>query len=238
MTIILALRCRDGVVLAADSQRTEGTLREPFPKLFTSPSGIVWGTAGSIAIQQELYPAIQALSVPRNPRSREAKEAIVEAIAGARTRATGSIVEPSADLVALDGLFAWYSADDHRTFILRVWGNVQAEFARQYAAVGSPSDKARFALSRSEHFEFRTLPIEPAKVIAFLAAEDVIHATPSGVALPVQMAVVTGTGSAVLSDDETRALRDTAAAFRESQRELLVREEKGRPPADTGIRPT
>jgi len=42
-------------VLAADSQRTEGTFRETIPKLFKTPADIIWGIAGNLAIQQELY---------------------------------------------------------------------------------------------------------------------------------------------------------------------------------------
>jgi hypothetical protein len=45
MTLVLGLRCRDGVVLASDSQRTDGDVRESVPKLFTSPAGTVWGKA-------------------------------------------------------------------------------------------------------------------------------------------------------------------------------------------------
>lgn len=38
MTLVLGLRCRDGVVLAADSQRTEDSFREEIPKLFVTRS--------------------------------------------------------------------------------------------------------------------------------------------------------------------------------------------------------
>jgi 20S proteasome alpha/beta subunit len=237
MTLLLGLRCRDGVVLAADSQRTEGALRQPVPKLFTSPSGVIWGTAGSIAIQQELYAAINALSLTRNPGRQEARDAIVEAVVAARTRATSAIEAPSPAAEAVDGVFAWYSAADERTYLLRVLWSGHAEFARQYTAVGGPSQLAQFALSRSEHLVYATLPVEAAKMIVFNAADDVIRAAASGVAPPVQIAVVTASEATVMSTVEVRALEDTLAAFREHQAAFLVREEPPGPPGDTGVRP-
>jgi 20S proteasome alpha/beta subunit len=237
MTLILALRCRDGVVLAGDSQRSEGGLRANVPKLFTSPAGILWGAAGSIAIHQELWTAMSKLSVPRNPGRIEARDALAKAVVQSRARAIAAIENPEPETTSVDAIFAWYSAADRRTYVLRVLGNGHAEFEPRYTAVGGPHAHAKFALSSEEYFEFDSLPLDAAQVIAFQTADNVIRATSTGVDFPVQIGIVTPTECRVLPPDETRALSDTVAAFREQKRGLLVRPEAVGPRRDTGVRP-
>jgi hypothetical protein len=238
MTLVLALRCRHGVVLAADSQRTQGALRDSVPKLFTSPSGIVWGTAGNLTIQQEMYAAMKRLPVSPHPSREAGRAALVAALVQAVRTATEQMESPSDVATSADGLFAWHSRADRRTYLLRIIGNGHFEFRPKYATVGSPgpANLARFALTQSEHLEYGTLPLEAAKMVAFGAADDVIRASAAGVAGPVQIAVVSAATRDVLSPLAVRAVEDTLGAFRDYQRSYLVRGEDPAEP-DTGIRP-
>ncbi len=148
--------------------------------------------------------------------------------------------EPSAVAASADGVFAWYSEDDRRDYLLNVVGSGHAELHPRHTAVGGtmPRQLALLALSRSEHLEYMTLPLEAAKMVAFNVADDVMRASASGVALPVQIAVVTAAWSNVLKPRDLRGLEDTVAAFREHQREFLGRPEtKPRGKRDTGLRP-
>src|SRR4051794_32962685 len=56
MTLILALECADGLLLASDSQSTFGTTGQPVKaaaqKVHCQWSNVVWGAAGSVAIMQ------------------------------------------------------------------------------------------------------------------------------------------------------------------------------------------
>jgi 20S proteasome alpha/beta subunit len=237
MTLVLGLRSRGGLVLAADSQRTEGVLREQFPKLFTTPAGIAWGTAGGIAIQQELYELMATLRVPDRPGRRETREAIVAAVAMARARAGEALDELSAAAGSIEGLFGWYSKEDDRTFLLRVPSGGPAEFAPRYTAIGAPSTLARFALSRSEYLEYDTLPLAAAKMVAYNVADDVIRVSTSNVGGPVQLAAVTKSATKLANSIELRGIADTVAAFREHQRDYIVREDGADSDADTGVRP-
>jgi proteasome beta subunit len=237
MTLVLGLRCRDGVVLAADSQRTEGNLRQMVPKLFTSPARIIWGTAGSIAIQQELHAILEQADVPPQPGRTQVRDLVVAATREAVHRATSAMDDPSPVATEVRGIFAWYSAAENRTYVLRANGKGYAEFADTYAAVGAPADFARFALGQSEHLEYASLPLEATKMVAYKVADDVIRASARTVGHPIQMAVVTPTQAAVAPTVEVRGLSDTVAAFREHQRNFLVREEPREERADTGIRP-
>jgi 20S proteasome alpha/beta subunit len=235
MTIVIGLRGRDGVVLASDSQRTEGGFRQEVRKLFRTRHGIVWGAAGAIAVQQELFGAMEALDLRPQPTWQEARAAIADAVV--RSLHATAPEQANAARLQLGALFAWYSADERRTFLLRVLGDGYAEFGGRYTAIGGPSRIALFALREAEHLEYATLPLEPIQMIAAKVVDDVIRATSSGVAHPLQVAAVTANGAAILDAVEVRGLEDSVAAFRERQREFLVDGEPRDPGGDTGLRP-
>ncbi len=219
-------------MLAADSQRTEGGLRDSIPKLFITPAGILWGTAGTIAITQELFTLMRELDLPAGLPRQPTRDAIVKALRDAVRQATASMDDPPAAASLVDGLFAWYSKQDQREYLLRALGTGYAEFAPRHTAVGGPRDLARFAFSSSEHLDYATLPLEAGKMVALNIAENAIRASSSGVALPVQLGVVAATGLSIVDDAELRALEDTVAAFRENQRNFLIRTDR-----DEGAQP-
>jgi 20S proteasome alpha/beta subunit len=209
MTLVLGLRCRDGVVLAADSQRTEEGFREEVPKLFVTPAGIVWGVAGNIAIQQELRATLDGLDLTPHPGRKEARDAIASAVRTAVRQVTATVDQPSLAARTVHGIFAWHSRGERESFLLRVLEN-----------------------------GYLTLRLTAAKMLAFKVADDVIRASARSVGHPVQLAIVTEAQHHVLSAKESQAAGDTLAAFREHQREFLAREETPPPERDTGIRPS
>lgn len=240
MTLVLGLRCRNGIVLASDSQRTEGSMRQHVPKLFTSPSGIIWGTAGTIAAQQELYAKMKTLAVEPCPTREAGRDAIVDALKAAIRITAAHMDDPSPAATTAGGIFAWYSHSDRRTFLLRVQHSGAFEFQPQYMALASrhAQSLAQFALNRSEHLEYSSLPLEAAQMIAFSAVDDVIRgAVTADVGGDVQIATVSDKQAYVLSPLQVRALEDTLGAFRTHQREYLVRTDDSGSEPDTGVRP-
>jgi hypothetical protein len=137
MTLVLGLRSAGGVVLAADSQRTEGRFRQEVPKLFIAPAGIIWGTAGTIAIQQELLALLRDLDVPKGLPRQDVRSAIVRALREAVRRATAAMEDPSAVATYVDGVFGWYSVNDRRDYLLHAAGTGHAESHPDYTAVGA-----------------------------------------------------------------------------------------------------
>lgn len=236
MTLVVGLRSNDTVVLASDSQRTEGGLREERPKLFVSRNGIAWGTAGSIPVQQELHGLIDALDLAPAMGRVATKDALMTAFAEAHTRTLGDAAA-EAPGGPLHGLFAWYSSEDRRTYLLRLLYGAPFELFPKYTAIGGPHLLAKFAFSRGEHLGYDSLPPGGVRMVAYDVVDDVIRASSGGVALPVQMAQVTSTAIAIVPEDELRAVADTVAAYREYQRDYLRREEPIARRPDTGIRP-
>ena len=239
MTLVFGFRGRDSVVLSADSQRTQGQFRDSIPKLFRTPSGIVWGTAGSIAIQQEVFAALQELQITSFPSREEGRDAAVQALVEGTRKATAQMEDPPPAALAAEGLFGWYSAAEKRTFLVQAFSSGHSEFRPVYAAVGTAHvvNLANFALSSSEHLDYLTLPSEAAKMVAYNIAAQIIKAAASGVGPPVQIAVASARGTELVPSDEVRALEDTVAAFLEYQRDYLARDDEPGPERDTGVRP-
>jgi hypothetical protein len=210
-------------VLASDSQGTHGGMKRLTPKLFKTKSGLIWGSAGPLAAPQALYTELEKLDLRHNPHREEAKAGIRHAM-----RATAADLTPPEDKRPrrFEALFAWYGAGDRRHYLLRAQHDGQAEFMTQYGAVGSSKQLAEFGFfgfSRSEFLGFQTLPLETAKMLAYMVAEDAVHASAQGVDGPIQLAVVESGEVSVLGDKELQPVRDTAAAFQMHQLDFLVR---------------
>ena len=75
MTVVLALRCADGVVMASDSQITDSArgLSYPAQKLHTLGSHAAWGGSGSRAV---LYDVEQIFKAPQKQYTQKLLKAI------------------------------------------------------------------------------------------------------------------------------------------------------------------
>jgi 20S proteasome alpha/beta subunit len=228
MTVQVGVRGRAGVVLASDSQRTEGGFRETVQKLYCTGNGIIWGTAGSIAVQQMLWDAVKDVQIAGYV---ETRAKIIRVFTETKAQ-----IEDTSEAFKTEGLFAWYHPTDG-FHLLRVPSNEHgAEFATRFQAIGI-RDAALFSLSSSSYLEYENLPVESLKMIAFKATDDVIRAAAQGVGQPIQLAAVTTAGAVVMTPEDVRGVEDTLAAFREHQRDFLVRVEPPTTEQDTGLRP-
>lgn len=239
MTLVLGLRLASGVVLASDSQVTRDHLREPSPKLFATPPGLIWGSAGDYSATQVLWDEMNKLEVSERPGREEAREAIKSTVVRAAKVSAPEGTTPAELGGRLQALVAWHG-EDGRPYLLKATGSGQAEFATTRAAIGSAPELGRFAvfaIGLSEHLDLPSLPLETGTWIALLAADDTIRLSARGLDGPVQLAQVSAEGAARLSDEDRRPIEHTAALFRELQREFLVREDRETTKADTGVRP-
>lgn len=213
-------------------------MRESVTKLFAS-RGIIWGSAGSIPAQQYLATAMRNLAVDVSKQQvADARDAITAAVAEARRQVREATGRDSDVADRIDCLFAWRDRDGYH--LLRVPYNNPPEFVERSVAIGSPQAESfgRFALSSREHLEFETLPLDAAKMVSHDAVTDVIRAAPVGVGGGVQIACVAEDGARVVPADQIEPIRDTVSAFREFQKDYIVRQAPTGPARDTGITPT
>lgn len=162
MTLIVGLRGADGVVLASDSQVTHGALKQSRLKLFRSKPGVVWGTAGETALSQDLYTELERVGLEPDLDRESTKTGIKKAmLAIQRQRSEGQRTE------WFEGLFAWYSRAEARTFLLLARQDGRVEFMPRYGTIGSSRQLGEigfFGFSRSEYLDYETLPLEITKM--------------------------------------------------------------------------
>jgi 20S proteasome alpha/beta subunit len=226
MTLITGLRCSDAVVLGSDSQITfERRLKTRVPKLFCSRHRIIWGIAGPVAAAQSIEAHFNKLVLDGDPDRESGRIGIRKVM----TDAAGDMQGAEGRLAGghFQGLFAWYSKQEARYYLLQARSDGTVEFKEEgYGAVGSSRDFAQvafFGFGSSGFLDYQTLPSEAAKMLVHTITDDAINASAQGVDGPVQLAVVTAAGAGVLLAADLKPVEDTAVAFKMHQADFLKR---------------
>lgn len=245
MTLVLALRCREGAVLAADDQLTYRAPRgrvartTPVTKLLHT-RGIAWGWGGDQDAQQRF--ATQMYEEERGFTSRDTRTTIQDRIEAAARTSQGKLEAGS----AVELLFAWWSQQFSKPLILKLnamGASVRSVFVddlHNVEMVGSPEPirLAAFALRTLGFGDFRDVGMEEAKVVAFKIISDVSAFT-DDVGQPAFMIGITKDGIGELDTQDVQAVASSADVWTTSLRATLAQEASPEPSAtrDTGVRP-
>lgn len=225
MTLVLALRCRDGVVLASDGQATAEAAgqptRQPVRKLFGLGEHVAWGAAGSLGLQQTLREALdeRAERLVAGPRLRGRLTDVVIPI---QQRALRDFVpHPGAPPPDLSCIFCWW--DDGAARILSVpRTGSDHQLHERHSAVGTGDIFADFAMTSVAHLGTASLSLEQAKMVAYKTVADAIDVAAVYLGPPIQMYVVTAEGAAEVPEEEVDGgLADSVDAWKARQRETL-----------------
>lgn len=237
MTLILALECADGLLLASDSQSTFGTTGQPVKaaaqKVHCQWSNVVWGAAGNVAIMQRVQEHFR-LKMPsashfesKHPNAIRlelvsAVSSVVRDIARNQYLTTGKLEEMLA-------AFLFVGRSSAGSLLLEVTINLADLDHRStgYAAIGSGDIFPYFAMAGLAHFDVKNRSLPEAKAIAYRIMEDAINVAAYGLGPPIQIVELTkptsGFGVArALSSDELRVLSDTVLAWKSLESELLT----------------
>ena len=226
MTLVLAIRCREGVVLASDGQATTDAAGQPtrleVRKLFDLGGRIAWGAAGSLGLQQTLADRLdeeaEVLLARDDPRS-----GLVDAVLPIQQRALRDFVpHPGAQPPDLACVFCWVDGSGAaRIFSVPRTGS-DHQLHEGHAAVGTGDIFADFAMVSVAHLGTPELSIEQAKMVALKAIEDAISVAAVYLGPPIQMSVVTAAGVRPVPRAEVEGgLSDSVDAWKVRQRETL-----------------
>ena len=226
MTLVLAIRCREGVVLASDGQATTDAAgqptRQPVQKLFDLGGRIAWGAAGSVGLQQALVERLEG-ERERVLASEDPREALVDLVIPIQQRALRDFVpHPGAQPPDLACVFCWLGAEGRpRIFSVPRTGS-DHQLHDGHAAVGTGDIFADFAMFSVAHLGTPDLSLEQAKMVALKAIADAIDVAAVYLGPPIQMAVVTAAGVSEVPKAEIRGgLSDSVDAWKARQRETL-----------------
>ena len=228
MTLVLALRCRDGIVLAADGQATADATgqptRLPARKLFDVGGCIAWGAAGSAGLQQTLADALaeheQELVAAAGSQLRRR---LAELVVPIQQRALEQFVpHPGAPVPDMACIFAWCDGGGARILsIPRTGGDHQ--FHAGHAAVGTGDVFADFALTAMAHLEPARLSLRQATLIAFKVVADAIAAAALYLGPPIRIYAVTSAGASELPAAELEgSVAGSVEAWKAREREAFA----------------
>jgi proteasome beta subunit len=225
MTLVLAIRCRDGIVLASDGQATSEAAGQPTKratrKLFDIGGRIAWGAAGSVGLHQALRERLGEFDgLPAHPDA--LRRRLVEVVLPIQQQALADFVaHPGTVPPDLSSLFCWCDgAGAHMLSIPRTGSDHQ--FHPRYSAIGSGDIFADYAMTSIAHLAPAALGLEQAKMVAHKAISDAIEVAAVFLGPPIQMYVVTCEGARAVPRSEIEGgLSDSVDAWKARQRETL-----------------
>jgi hypothetical protein len=242
MTLIAALRCRDGVIVGSDSHETRGTrgrrLARPVQKVYEPHPGFLLAWAGAQDAAQSF-----ALRLARAPKltpdaDRLDIKALLHAILG-DVRADPSVAGRSDHV---EFLIAWWSRHEGKPVALHVLSGGAAEWVESWAFSGVQVgvDSASFAVATMRYIDPEDLTLEQAKIVALKVLRDTIETSVEGIGGRVQMGTAQESGVQIIEQADMRGLHDTVDLWESQCAELLLGTDEPPSASDTvdrGVRP-
>ena len=230
MTVVLALRCQDGVVLAADSQITDSARGLSYPSQKLHPLGptAAWGGSGSRAVLVELAPIFEGcadvvLGSPNVGRAVQEQvlpllkhhyEAFIETVPGEKS---------SGATPATYVLTAGYTSDG-QPFIVDIdpHGLIGRYEEVGFHAIGSGSAMAQQAGALLAHFEMTGRDVDHG-VLAAVRVLDTLKITSPSIGGPVDIYRMTPDAVTALTEKEIEAVRAKVQEWEKLEEEVLDR---------------
>jgi len=227
MTLVLALRCRDGIVLASDGQATSEAAgqptRRPVRKLFDVGGRLAWGAAGCVGLQQTLLNALaehEAELLDEPPR--RWRERLTELVIPVQQQAVRDFVpHPGCLPPDLSCIFCWFDQGRARILSVPRTGS-DHQLHDDHAAVGTGDIFADLGMTAVAHLGTAELSLDQAKVVAYKAVADAIDVAAVYLGPPIQMYVVREAGAQRVPTAELEAeLAESVESWKSRQRETL-----------------
>lgn len=200
MTVILAVKCPGGAVIAADSQATVQepqnlVMRIPTTKIFLLGSHLAYAGTGSVGLGQRINENLdgKTAELGRARNRRESAGVIFKVVNPIQKAAVSEAVGLVGGQVATwAGLFC--GCDSSGAWIYEIDANGESQFHDLFVSKGSAYAVAHAAMVGVSHYDLATSSLESVKAIAYRAIESTCLSSGYGVELPVQLAVVTTSG--------------------------------------------
>ena len=226
MTVVLALMCSDGVVLAADSQVTDSARGMTYPaqKLHTLGDHAAWGGSGARSVLgdvEKVFNESAAAILESKEVDRELQERVlpilqhhydnfIPEIPGEETEGT-----PSAYVLA-----AGYSHGE--PFIVEINPNAMVSRYEDigFHAIGSGAPMAQQAGALLAHFRVTERSVDYG-VLAAVRVIDALALTSASVGAEVDVARIVAEGAHHLDDSEVAEARQQVKRWTEEEQRVL-----------------
>jgi proteasome beta subunit len=228
VTVILALRCAEGLVIASDSQGTSmlpgGTpVKLETAKVTKLGKHILWAGTGAEGCSQRVEAALTPHASKYGVTQEKAKTAtaIHQAANEVQRKSMQAFVkyQPSVGPETWGGIFCGWAKDG--SWIAEMDPNGGWQFHDPFAATGSGYAFAHVAIASVRHYDPPTQHLEAAKVIAYRAIETTCDVSAFGVGLPVQLGVVLPTGAKLVTSSELDQTRELVNLWKATEVDTL-----------------
>lgn len=226
MTLVVAIKCKDGVVIASDSAASDSEtgIKQPMEKIKQLGNHpILYGASADVGLLQKLNEELQTFTPKSNFKNilKEIKKLVVpelkeSAMLHVPYPQQGFYQPPVAVL-----LFA--GVTDGEAWILEIERDGRdtryGEDLGDFAAIGSGKPWAQ-AVFRPHLFTERDLKL--GKIFAYRVVEDSIELASGGLAKPINMFTISIEGKVEqISRDELEGLVDTCEVWRDQERKAV-----------------
>lgn len=226
MTVVLAVRCKDGLVIGADSQITEKDRGMTFPAQKLHPLGdhAAWGGSGARGVLGELAADLEAkaeqiiasedvgkeIQACALPIFRHHYDNFIEDVPGMEDGGT-----PSAYVLA-----AGYSGETPWIVEINPTGLIGRYEDVGFHAIGSGAPMAQQAGALLAHFRVVERPVRYG-VLAIVRVLEALSLTSPSVGGPLDVARITPEGAYHLDDDEINEVKQEVERWEDREREVL-----------------
>lgn len=235
MTLIIALACKDGIIMASDGQATGGSaggpIRMAIQKIYSINNHLLFGAAGNVGVIQKSKSIISSLSQELDKElSSDIREKVRTSLFQVyknevdRHRAfyKGTPYEdimnaPAANVLLCDYLkkgdieqkIIWHVAPDCSDEVLNDIG---------YGCVGSGDV---FAYTLLKNYPIKKLSVEKGKLVAYRVIKEAIEIGAYGLGEPIDIWVITDKGIKQISKKELMAIEDTYNLWKDTERKVF-----------------
>lgn len=234
MTLILALTCKDAVVMAADSQATEvqggnvlAGVRHDVEKLNQLGPNILWGASGSVGVIQEIGDALDEWAAANagklNDQAKRLKPELVKVVTPILRSAYAGYIQvpgrqPNPPMTSV--LFAGRTAGGR--WIMELEDNGGSEFKDSgFAAIGSAYHFANVAAAMLKEYSASKRELIHGQLLALRILESAVTAAAFGVGGALRLAVVGPEGAKILDQNEVDQVRDQVDGWRQAEADTL-----------------
>lgn len=237
MTLVVALRASDGVVLAADGQATAAggvPTKTSTEKLDILHNRIAFGCAGPAGLRQRVCAELQEKITPEviDLPFDELRDQLHAAVNEVQKWADDSSVlkSPFQRREGVEVLFGGFTEGEPWIFEVTAEGLDQRHVLCE--AIGSARHFAAYAIVSAEHYELQAQGLKQVRLLAYRAVDDAIRTDATELGHPVHIVQVTGDGAKRLDDGELSALKGAVTVWQGHERDVFLNQD-GELPAQT-----
>jgi proteasome beta subunit len=228
MTLVLALKASDGIVLASDGQATTEDPLAPTrgaaeDKLLTLHDRIAFGCAGSAGLQQRVVEALrkeitsEECALPINelrPKLRGVvnaiqKEALEEHVA----------LSPLHRAAELGVLFVGWTGDGPWVYEICSHGEDQVHPGGE--AIGRARHFSAYLMESTRHYDLLDRGVEQVTVLAYRAVLDAIETDAASLGPPVHLVLVTEHEARRLDSNRLQSVKDTLNTWKDQEKDIF-----------------